>query len=436
MLKTSVQLRQDRAELASKARKILDSARAEKRDMKAEENQEFERMMTEVDALGATIATAEQTEQRAKQLFDLAVSDKQSKGRVSEPPMPGKDKVSKEQRKALKAEKRSQRIATDTEYRRTRPEYHQAFRTFLTKGYKGFGPTETRALQADSDIVGGYLVPPIKFVNKLILFLKDQVFIRPLATVMPVANAQALGIPSLDADPTDASWTSELQTGDEDTQMAFGRRDLTPHPLAKRLKVSNKLLRLAEDVEGLVRDRLGYKFAITEEKGFLLGTGTQQPLGVFTASTNGIPTGQDVSAGNTTTTITADGLINALYNLKAQYQARAVWIFHRNTIQQIRKLKDANGQYLWAPGLSADRPDTILNRPFYMSEYAPNTYTTGQYVGIVGDFSFYWIADSVNMAIMRLDELYAETNQTGFIARKETDGMPVLAEAFTRVKLA
>ncbi len=37
------------------------------------------------------------------------------------------------------------------------------------------------------------------------------------------------------------------------------------------------------------------------------------------------------------------------------------------------------------------------------------------------------------MTIQRLAELYAATNQVGFIARKETDGMPVLEEAFARL---
>jgi hypothetical protein len=40
------------------------------------------------------------------------------------------------------------------------------------------------------------------------------------------------------------------------------------------------------------------------------------------------------------------------------------------------------------------------------------------------------------MEMQRLVELYAATNQIGFIGRKETDGMPVLAEAFVRVTLA
>ena len=71
-----------------------------------------------------------------------------------------------------------------------------------------------------------------------------------------------MGAPSLDVDPSDADWTTELQTGAEDTAMRFGKRELRPHPLAKRIKVSQQLLRQALiGPEGLVLDRLAYKFA-------------------------------------------------------------------------------------------------------------------------------------------------------------------------------
>jgi HK97 family phage major capsid protein len=66
---------------------------------------------------------------------------------------------------------------------------------------------------------------------------------------------------------------------------------------------------------------------------------------------------------------------------------------------------------------------------------ALNTFTTGQYVGIVGDFSFYWIAHALNVSVQRLVELHAATNQVGFIGRLESDGMATLDEAFARVKL-
>ncbi len=257
-----------------------------------------------------------------------------------------------------------------------------------------------------------------------------------MATVIPVPNAASLGAPALDNDPADPDWTSEIKTGTEDSTMDFGKRDLYPHPLAKRIKVSKKLIRVSRmNIDNIVRSRLAYKFAVTEENSFLNGDGVNEPLGVMTASNLGISTGRDVSTDNTTTAIKADNLIECKYTLKAQYRRTAQWAFHRDAIKKIRKLKDGDGGYIWKQGLS-DRPDTILEMPMNECEYMPNTFTTGLYVGILGDFSYYWIADAMNMAIQVLTELYAETNQNGYIGRKETDGMPVLEEAFVRVKLA
>jgi len=82
-----------------------------------------------------------------------------------------------------------------------------------------------------------------------------MVFIRQRARVIPVTG-ESVGAPSLDADPADADWTAELATGSEDSTMAFGNRELRPHPLAKRLKVSKKLIRAsAIPVTSLVRER-------------------------------------------------------------------------------------------------------------------------------------------------------------------------------------
>ena len=313
-------------------------------------------------------------------------------------------------------------------------EYQNAYMSYLRYGYAG----EHRAtLQADNDIGGGYLVAPEQFVNRLIKFVDDQVFIRRRATTFSVPNADSLGAPSLDTDPGDADWTTELATGNEDTAMEFGKRELHPHPVAKRVKISRTLLRKATmGVEALVRQRLGYKFAITQEKAFLTGDGSQKPLGIYVASDQGIPTARDVSVGNTATEIKFDGLIEAKYSLKGAYWANAAWNFHRDALKQITKLKDGEGQYIWRPSVREGEPDRILGHPYDMSEYTPNTFATGQYVGCIGDFSWYWIADALSMTVQRLEELYAETNQVGLIGRMESDAMPVLAEAFARVKLA
>lgn len=318
---------------------------------------------------------------------------------------------------------------------RATPEYYRRFVDFVRYGSGGIPITEQRDLQMDSDIKGGYLIAAEKWVNDLIKAVEDQVFIRSKATKFSVPDAASLGVPTLESGPSDAEWTTEIKTGSEDTAMEFGKREMHPHPMAKRIKVSEPFLRRVGEI--LVKNQLAYKFAVTEEKAFLTGTGAEQPLGLFTASASGIPTGRDVSEDNTTTAITADGLISAAYALKAQYLAKAEWIFHRDAVKMIRKLKTTtSGDYVWRPGLAGDKQQTILDLPFHMSEFCPNTFTAGKYVGIVGDFSHYWIADALDMKLQRLIELYAETNQFGFIGRKETDGQPVLGEAFVRVALA
>lgn len=327
------------------------------------------------------------------------------------------------------------------EKRTATKEYNAAFRRYLVTGEsRGLLAKETRAttdgLQADIDTAGGFTIAPVQFSAKMIKGLDDDVFMRRKGTVERVVGAESLGIVSLDADPEDGDWTQELVTVDFDTQMEFGRRELRPHELTKGIKVSRKLLsRSTQDIEALVIQRLNYKFGITQEKGFMTGSGTNRPLGVFTASNDGIPTSRDITASSTTA-FTGDDLINALYSLKGGYQAKAEWIFHRDAVKMARKLKDGDGQYVWRAGLGEGQPDSILGRPFNMSEHAPNTFTTGLYVGLVGDLSFYQIADAEQIAIQRLVELYAATRQIGFIGDMATDGMPVLSEAFARIKLA
>lgn len=273
-------------------------------------------------------------------------------------------------------------------------------------------------------------------MNRLIQAIDDQVFIRQWATPNTVTQAQSLGVPTLAADPADADWTSELGTGNEDSSMSFGKRELKPNPLAKRIKVSNRLLRLTPEVESLVILRLAYKFGITYEKAGMTGNGANQPLGVFTASADGISTSRDMSTDNTATAFTTDGLKNAKYALKGGYWPRARWLFHRDGVKLLAKLKDGDGRYMWQNSIQLGQPDMLDGIPLFTSEYVPNTFTTGLYVGILGDFSYYWIADALDFSIQRLNELYAATNQTGFIGRLESDGMPVLEEAFVRVKLA
>jgi HK97 family phage major capsid protein len=302
---------------------------------------------------------------------------------------------------------------------------------------------EIRALQVDIDVSGGFLRPDQEFVASLIQNVDNAVFIRGLATVLTIGSAGSLGYPSLNTDASDPTWTSELSIGAADTALDIGRREFRTNPLAKSILVSNTLLRIsalagAVNAESLVRERFGYVFGTTLENAYMIGTGASQPLGLFIASANGITTTRDISAGNTTTAIGADNLIRNKYNLLPQYRGRPStrWIMNRTVVRDISLLVDGNGQYMWRAGLVGGAPDTILGTTVIESEYAPNTMTTGLYVGLIGDLSQYWIVDSLGFQIQVLRELYAGTNQTGFVGRYEGDGAPVLAQAFSRMQLA
>ncbi|MFD9064191.1 phage major capsid protein [Kitasatospora purpeofusca] len=400
-------LRERRTQLGAQAQAVLDGARTAGRAMTGEEEQSFDRLLDERDQVDATITRAERLREDDRADATRTATDDNGPGTG----------------------------AGDGELQA------RAWTAYLLGGRAALTPEHTRALNMSSDPEGGFLVAPQQFVTQLIQAVDDQVHIRGLATVQTLTTAESLGVPTLDTDLTDAEWTSEVGTGSQDDGLRFGKRELRPNPIAKRVKTSRTLLRRASiGPEEIVLQRLGFKFAVTQEKGFMVGNGNKQPLGLFTASADGIPTSRDVSTGSATG-LTGDGLIDAKHALKEAYWGRARWIFHRDAVRRIRKLRDdtggaGTGNYLWQPGLTADRPDTILELPYLTSEFAPATFTSGQYVGLLGDLSYYWIADALQLEIQRLVELYAETNQIAFIGRMESDGMPVLAEAFVRLKTA
>jgi len=385
-----------RATMVAAARKLIDTAEAEKRELTAEERAQYDKTFDEARALGDKIQREQELREEERRLAEA--------GRLE----PEGKKENPEERKL------------------------QAFRNFLVNG----NAAEYRALANDSDASGGFLHAAEQFVARLIKGLDNRVFVRQYATILPVTGSDTLGVPTLTADPSDPTWTTEIAAPSEDSTMAFGRRSLQPEQLSKLIKISMKLLRTsALPIENLVADRLAYKFAVAQENAFLNGDGDGEPLGIFTANDDGIKTDRDVSTGNSDTAVTADGLTEAKYALKAQYRGSARWIFHRDGVKKISKLKDGEGQYLWRPGITVGEPDILMGLPVDESEYVPTTWTTGLYVGALCNWSNYWIAELQGVELQRLVELYAGTSQIGFIGRMYADGAPVLAESFVRVKL-
>lgn len=420
-----------RAKLITDNRKLLEGAKDGK--LSAEQTGEWEARDKDIDALTAEIDARRNADGKKDRLGKYADMEGETSPRQTD----RKDPARPGERQTLKIGRHDVVILpTDQLGRRASDDYQVEYDKYLA----GLGNGEKLGLVATQDSKGGYTAP-MATTQQLIKFVDDMVFMRRLANILPpIPEAVSLGAVSYDADPGDGNWTADVPASDiaEDDNMKFGKRELRPHLLTKLVRASDKFLRVASGLPGgaagFITGRLGYKFSITMEKAYMVGTGVQQPLGVFVASNDGIPASRDTVCKNATDFL-PDEVMDALYALKVQYQDRATGLFSREFIKRLRKKKDGDGQYLWQPGLTAGQPDRVLNRPYVQSEYVPNTFTTGQYVGMWGDFSWYWILDSLGFNVQRLSELFQLRNQTGFLGRLETDGMPTLAEAFSRIKL-
>lgn len=464
-------LREKQGKIDKEQKDILEKADSEKRNLTAEEEQQYDKLDNDFNTVSESIKEILVVEEREKTNAERRKKHQEReeernrlKGRQTATELEGKDKKKedKDKREANKYAEyriRDKFVGLQERFRQMHIEercgipflnaavrylrygpnaLNEVDRSLFAMINAEYGSEESRAVQADLDTVGGYLIAPEQMVMQIIEELDNLFFVRRYANVISMPKAASLGAPARDTDVGDLTWTAEIATGAEDSSLAFGKRDLFPHPLARRIKVSRKLIRLSLiDIVAYISKRFAFKHGAVQENAFLNGSGVNQPLGIYTASDAGIPASRDVSTGNTQTAITADGLIECKYSFPSQYRMLPSmrWCFHRDAIKMIRKLKDGEGQYLWKQGLS-DRPDTILEIPFDESEYAPNTFTTGRYVGSLQAWEYYWIADALNYEIQMLGELYAETNQIGYICRSESDGQPVQDAAFRRVKLA
>lgn len=402
-------------------------------DFTADENSAIKRALDDYDSLGQRIENEERRhEQERAEAAASDIADDLNRS-TPEKDLEGSAEGNREARERLEVRAAEMWFVANSRDKETHERFAGEIETVQTAIKAG----ELRALQMDQDIYGGYMVAPTQMATRFIQAVDDGFPWRQFCHVETLTGAHSLGAVSLDTDPDDADWGSEVGAITFDSSMAFGGRELAPHAIEKGIKVAIKLLRnSSRPIEALVRERQAYKIGVPLENAYMTGTGANQPLGIFTADSAGISTSRDVSTDNLTTKPTFDNAKRVKYTLKAQYWPRARWLMHRDVALEYALIKDGEGRYIWADSVRTGEPDRLLGFPVSLSEYAPNTLTTGLYVGILGDPQFYWGADSNQITFTRLDELYRVNKQVGFLSEGAFDGMPVLEEAFVRVKLA
>ena len=391
-------LRNKRNALWEQTKNYLEAHRGENGLVEASAVEQYEKMGAEVKALGEEIARLEDQE-----AFEAELSKPTSRAAVATPVA---DNVA---RKNVKA------TATD--------EYKSAFWDML----RGDATPEVRnALSVGVDVDGGFTVPD-EFERQLVQALEENNVFRRMAHVIRTSSG-ARKIPIAN-DIMEASWVDE---GDPipETNTKFAQTTLSAYKLGAMIKVSNELLNdSAFDIASYIADRFGVCMGNAEENAFINGDGDKKPTGLLAE------TGAEVGVTSAAeTTVTFDDIYKLYYSLKAPYRRRAGFLCNESMILQLMLLKDGNGAYIWKPSLDIAKPDTVFGRPLYTSAFMPGP-AKGEKALAFGDYSYYWVADRQNRTFRRLNELYAVTDQVGFLTTQRVDGKLILPEAVKVLKM-
>ncbi len=389
-----LELREKRAKLWENTKAFLDTKRNESGLLSAEDTEQYERMEADVVNLGKEIDRLER-----QAVLDLELSKATSNAIRTLP------NASLEESKTKISPK-----ATN--------EYKDAFWK-LMRNKNSFGVHN--ALQVGTDSEGGVLAPD-EFERTLIESLEEENIFRQIANIMNTSSGDKK-IPIVASKGT-ASWVEEEGNAPESDD-SFGLISIGAYKLVTMLKVSEELLNDSVfNLEKYIAKEFARRIGAKEEEAFVIGDGVGKPTGILNA-TGGAQLGV-TAAGSTA--ITADEVIDLYYSLKSPYRKNAVFIMNDATVKAIRKLKNGSGDYLWQPSITANTPDTILNKPIKTSAYVP-ILSAGAKPIAFGDFSYYWIADRQGRSFQRLNELFAATGQVGFKAMQRVDGKLILPEA-------
>ena len=304
---------------------------------------------------------------------------------------------------------------------RATDEYRRDFLDAL----RGRPVSNVQSVGVDAD--GGYLVPT-EFENQIIQGLDEANIIRSIAKTISTSFERKVPIAT---SGSTAKWVAENGTIPV-SEVTFGQKTLDAYKLTDQIKVSTELLQDSMfNIESYLTGEFARALGVAEEQAFCVGTGTEQPTGIFHA-TNGGHIGA-TAAGNTA--ITFDDVVNLIHALKSPYRRNAAFLTHDTTVSAMRKLKDSNGQYLWQPSLQAGQPDRLFGYPLHTSPYVPTIAKNALTVAF-GDFSNYWIADRQGRTLQRLTELYAGNGQIGFLITERLDGKVILAEGIQLLRQA
>lgn len=274
------------------------------------------------------------------------------------------------------------------------------------------------ALSGEDGTQGGY-TKDSTLINNLELAMLAYGGMLQVAEIIRTATGEPLRWPTATDTSNTGRQVGENASHDSGTDPTFGSVMWNAYTLTSDIvKVPNELMTdslfdMATILGRMLGERLG---RIQNTKG-TTGTGSGTWKGITVCAAAGVTTASS-------TAIAFDELIDLEHSLDPSRRAMpgVGYMFHDTILKALRKLKDGEGRYLWQAGANSGAPDTLNTYRYTVNQDMASSIATGNITVLFGELSAYKIRQVGQIVLRRLDERFADTNQTGFLAFVRGDG--------------
>jgi HK97 family phage major capsid protein len=251
------------------------------------------------------------------------------------------------------------------------------------------GQTAERALSL-TGATGGFAVP--FELDPTILNTSNGV-VNP---IRQIANVEQITVDE---------WRGVSSTGITASYAAEATETTDNSPTLVQLPFSIEVGQDWSGLQGQMAELLADAKDTLEAAKFVTGTGTNEPFGVLTGTTNTINAAAGADA------FTLANLYALVGALPPRYRSRAAFIGDLLILNRIRQFDTVGSSAaIWADTLQADVPARLLGKPAYEASAMPDDATTGNKFLVFGDFSRYKIVDRVGLTVEVIPHLFG-TNQ-------------------------
>lgn len=319
--------------------------------------------------------------------------------------------------------------------------YKSAMSRMIRAGQQNLTTDEVKAINVGTAGQGGFLIG-YEMESTIDRVVRRYSAMRQLARVIPIGAASYKKL-------VKTSGTSGGKRGGETTPPVEGTSpgwvelEFKPGTYISDQRVTQESLEdSVQDVEADLMEEIGIEFAEMEGYDFISGDGVNGPRGILSytpvlnASYAWGSVGYTASghASAFASSNPSDRLIDLQHTLKRQYRANAAWQMNDLTLAAIRKFKDGQGNYLWAPSQLMDGAvGQLLGHPVVTDDFMPDVGANAFPIAFADFKRAYYVVDRKGMTILR--DPFTAVPYIKFVSRRRVGGGIANFEAIKLLKI-